>query len=85
MHVIAWILFGLIVGLIARLVVPGPNPHGIVVTTLIGIAGALLGGWIGRAVGHYQPGQGAGWLMSIFGAIILLVIYHLIARPRRTI
>lgn len=82
MHVIAWILFGLIVGVIAKLLMPGRDPGGFIVTILLGIAGALLGGWVGRVMGFYQAGQGAGWLMSIVGAIILLFIYRLVARTR---
>ena len=84
MHVIAWILFGLIVGIIAKLLMPGRDPGGFIVTILLGIAGALLGGWIGRAMGFYRGNEGAGWLMSIVGAIILLFIYRMIARPRRS-
>jgi uncharacterized membrane protein YeaQ/YmgE (transglycosylase-associated protein family) len=82
MHVIAWILFGLIVGVIAKLLMPGRDPGGFIITILLGIAGALLGGWIGRAMGLYREGQAAGWLMSIVGAIVLLFIYRLVARPR---
>jgi uncharacterized membrane protein YeaQ/YmgE (transglycosylase-associated protein family) len=82
MQVIAWILFGLIVGVIAKLLMPGRDPGGFIITILLGIAGALLGGWIGRAMGLYREGQGAGWLMSIVGAIVLLFIYRLVARPR---
>jgi uncharacterized membrane protein YeaQ/YmgE (transglycosylase-associated protein family) len=80
MGVIAWIFFGLIVGAIAKLVVPGRDPGGWVVTILLGIAGALAGGWIGRAAGLYGPNQGAGWLMSIAGAIVLLLLYRMFTR-----
>lgn len=79
-HLIGWILFGLIVGVIAKLLTPGRDPGGFIITILIGIAGALIAGWIGRAVGWYRPDQGAGYLMSIVGAIVLLLIYHLIVR-----
>jgi len=82
MSIIAWILFGLVVGVIAKLLMPGRDPGGFIVTILLGIAGALLGGFIGRALGFYGPGGRAGWLMSIAGAIILLVLYRLVARPR---
>ena len=80
--ILGWIIFGLIVGIIAKLLHPGRDPGGFIVTALIGIAGSLLGGFIGRAVGLYGPGQGAGLLMSIVGAIILLVIYHALVGRR---
>jgi uncharacterized membrane protein YeaQ/YmgE (transglycosylase-associated protein family) len=75
-------LIGLIVGAIAKLIMPGKDPGGIFVTMLIGIAGAFLGTFLGRAVGHYEPGQSAGFLMSLVGALILLGIYHLIKRQQ---
>ena len=75
--IIGWILFGLIVGAIAKLVMPGRDPGGIIVTMLLGIAGAVAGGYLGRALGWYGPNDGAGFLMSLFGAIILLWIYML--------
>ena len=78
--VLGWILFGLIVGALAKLVMPGRDPGGIIVTMLIGIAGSLLGGFIGRAMGFYGPNQAAGWLMSIVGAILVLALYRVIAR-----
>jgi uncharacterized membrane protein YeaQ/YmgE (transglycosylase-associated protein family) len=83
MGILAWILFGLIVGIIAKLLMPGRDPGGFIVTMLLGIAGALVGGFVGRAMGFYGPSQGAGWLMSILGAIVLLAIYRVMVRPRR--
>ena len=80
--ILGWIIFGLIVGIIAKLLHPGRDPGGFIITVLIGIAGSILGGFIGRALGLYGPGQGAGLLMSIVGAIILLVIYHAVAGRR---
>ena len=82
MSIIIWIVFGLVVGIIAKLLMPGRDPGGFIITTLLGIAGALLGGFIGRAMGFYGPNQGAGWLMSIVGAIILLAIYRMMVRRR---
>ena len=82
MGILAWILFGLVVGVIAKLLMPGRDPGGFIVTILIGIAGALLGGFIGRAVGFYGPNQSAGWIISILGAVVLLLIYRMINRPR---
>jgi uncharacterized membrane protein YeaQ/YmgE (transglycosylase-associated protein family) len=80
MGVLAWIFFGLIVGVLAKLIMPGRDPGGFIVTILLGIGGAFLGGWLGQAFGLYAPGQPAGWLMSIFGAIVLLAIYRMTTR-----
>jgi uncharacterized membrane protein YeaQ/YmgE (transglycosylase-associated protein family) len=80
MGILAWIVFGLVVGIIAKLLMPGRDPGGFIVTILLGIAGALLGGFIGRAMGFYGPNQGAGWIVSILGAIVLLVLYRFVAR-----
>jgi uncharacterized membrane protein YeaQ/YmgE (transglycosylase-associated protein family) len=77
-------LIGLVVGAIAKLIMPGKDPGGIFVTMLIGIAGSFIGTFLGRAVGHYEPGQSAGFLMSLVGALVLLGIYHLIKRGRAT-
>lgn len=74
MAFISWIVFGLFVGLIARLLMPGRDPYGLIVTILLGIVGAMIGGVIGRALGFYGPGEAAGWLMSIVGAILILFI-----------
>ena len=82
MAVIGWIVFGLIVGALAKLVMPGRDPGGIIVTMLLGIAGALLGGFLGRAMGFYGPGEAAGWLMSFLGAVILLMLYRMLIRRR---
>ena len=78
MHYLWMALLGLIVGALAKLIVPGKDPGGIVITMLLGIAGALLAGFVGRAVGLYQPGQSAGFIMSVVGAIVLLLLYHLV-------
>jgi uncharacterized membrane protein YeaQ/YmgE (transglycosylase-associated protein family) len=76
MDFIGWLVAGLIIGALAKLVMPGDDPGGIIVTTLIGIVGAMLGGGLGRALGLYAPGQPAGWIMSILGAVLLLFIYR---------
>lgn len=81
--VLGWIVFGLIVGAVAKFVMPGRDPGGIIVTMLLGIAGALLGGWLGQAVGWYGPNDSAGFFMSLLGAILLLWLYRLIAVRRR--
>jgi uncharacterized membrane protein YeaQ/YmgE (transglycosylase-associated protein family) len=81
MSIVLWILFGLVVGVIAKLLTPGREPGGFVITTLLGIAGALVGGFIGRAVGLYPSYQStAGFFMSILGAIIVLAVYNAVTR-----
>jgi len=80
--ILGWILFDLIVGVLAKLIMPGRDPGGFLVTIAIGIVGALIGGVIGRALGFYGPQQNAGWLMSIVGAIVLLWIYRVVVGQR---
>ena len=82
--VLGWIVFGLIVGVVAKLLMPGRDPGGFIMTVVLGIVGALVGGFVGRALGLYQPGEPAGLIMSIVGAVVLLVIYRMIA-SRRTV
>ena len=82
--ILGWILFGLIVGVIAKLIMPGRDPGGIIVTMLLGIVGAVLGGFLGRSLGFYGPQQAAGWLMSIVGAIVVLMLYRVLAGRSRT-
>jgi len=82
MGILAWILFGLVIGIIAKVLMPGRDPGGFIVTILLGIAGALLGGFVGRAMGFYGEGQTAGWIMSILGAVLLLAVYRMMARRR---
>ncbi len=82
MAILSWIVFGLVIGFIAKLLMPGKDPGGFIVTMLLGIAGALVGGFVGRAMGFYGPGQPAGWIMSILGAIVLLVLYRVMVRRR---
>jgi uncharacterized membrane protein YeaQ/YmgE (transglycosylase-associated protein family) len=82
--VIGWIIFGLIVGAIAKLLMPGRDPGGIIITMALGIAGALLGGFLGRALGWYQENEPAGFLMSLVGAVLLLFIYRMVVGRRRT-
>jgi uncharacterized membrane protein YeaQ/YmgE (transglycosylase-associated protein family) len=83
--VIGWIIFGLIVGAIAKLLMPGRDPGGIIITMALGIAGALLGGFVGRALGWYQENEPAGFLMSLVGAVLLLWIYRMMVGRRQTI
>jgi uncharacterized membrane protein YeaQ/YmgE (transglycosylase-associated protein family) len=82
--VIGWIIFGLVVGALAKLLMPGRDPGGFIVTMLLGIAGALLGGFLGRSLGWYGPNDGAGFFMSLLGAIVLLALYRLLV-VRRTV
>jgi uncharacterized membrane protein YeaQ/YmgE (transglycosylase-associated protein family) len=74
--ILGWILFGLIVGAIAKLVMPGRDPGGLVVTIMLGIVGALVGGFIGRLLGLYQRGESAGFIMATIGALVILFIYR---------
>ena len=76
MGIIGWIVVGLIVGAIAKLIMPGRDPGGMIITIGLGIAGAVVGGAVGRALGFYDPGQPVGWIMSIVGAILLLILYR---------
>ena len=76
LSILGWILFGLIVGALAKLVMPGRDPGGIVVTALLGIAGALLGGFAGRLLGMYKAGDSAGYIMATLGAIVILFAYR---------
>jgi len=82
---IAWIIIGGIAGVIAKLLMPGRDPGGCIITILLGIAGALLAGWLGHVIGWYRPGEGAGFIAAIVGAIIILLIYRLVAGGRRRI
>jgi uncharacterized membrane protein YeaQ/YmgE (transglycosylase-associated protein family) len=84
MSIIALIVSGLIIGVIAKLLMPGRDPGGFIVTILLGIAGMFLGSWIGLAVGLYKPGQPAGWIVSILGALALLALYNLLFIRRST-
>ena len=80
--VIGWIIFGLIVGAVAKLLMPGRDPGGFIVTMLLEIAGAVVGGSLGRAAGWYGPNDPAGFLMSLFGAVVLLLLYRTVVGRR---
>ena len=79
MSIIGWIVFGLIVGLVAKLVMPGRDPGGLIVTVILGMVGALLGGFLGRMLGWYREGDPVGFIMAVVGAIVLLVFYRMLA------
>lgn len=84
MSIVLWVLFGLVVGVIAKLLTPGREPGGFIITTLLGIAGALVGGFIGRALGLYPSYQSTGgFFMSILGAVAVLAVYHFATRRAR--
>jgi uncharacterized membrane protein YeaQ/YmgE (transglycosylase-associated protein family) len=77
--ILGWIVFGLIVGVLAKLVMPGKDPGGVLVTMGLGIVGALVGGFIGRLFGLYQQGEGAGFIMATLGAVLVLFAYRKMA------
>jgi uncharacterized membrane protein YeaQ/YmgE (transglycosylase-associated protein family) len=79
-HWAVWILLGLVAGAIAKAIVPGREPGGCLVTIIIGVAGALLAGFLGQKLGWYDRGEGAGFLAAIVGSILLLIVYRFIAR-----
>lgn len=80
MEIIGILLVGLIVGAIAKLLMPGKDPGGWIITILLGIGGAYVGTWLGRVLGLYRGGQVAGWIASIAGAMLILFIYRLVRR-----
>lgn len=81
-HFIGFILLGLIVGLVARAIMPGRDNVGTLTTILLGIAGALIAGWFGRAVGWYGAEDGAGFILSTVGAVLVLFIYNVATKDR---
>ena len=83
MYVIGWIVFGVIVGIVAKFLMPGRDPGGFIITTLLGVVGAVVGGYLGRALGFYAPGEPAGFLMAVLGAVVLLFLYRMIAGRAR--
>ena len=80
LHLVWMCLIGLVAGALAKWIMPGKDPGGIIITMLLGIAGSLVAGFLGRTLGLYQPGQGAGLIMSVLGAIVLLAVYRLVKR-----
>jgi uncharacterized membrane protein YeaQ/YmgE (transglycosylase-associated protein family) len=80
MSVIGWIIFGLVVGIIAKFLMPGRDPGGFIITTLLGIAGALVGGYLGRLLNLYGEGDPVGFIMAVIGSIVLLLIYRMASR-----
>lgn len=82
MSILGWIFFGLVVGIIGKLLMPGRDPGGFVITILLGIAGALIGGFLGRMLGLYSEGDPIGFIMAVIGSIVLLVLYRAVAGRR---
>ena len=80
--ILGWIVIGLLAGGIAKLLMPGKDPGGCIITILLGIAGALLAGFIGKSVGWYDTNEGAGFIAAVVGAFIILFIYRLVAKRR---
>jgi uncharacterized membrane protein YeaQ/YmgE (transglycosylase-associated protein family) len=81
--ILGWIVIGGIAGGIAKLLMPGRDPGGCIITILLGIAGALLAGYLGKAIGWYGEGEGAGFIAAIVGAFVILLIYRLVLARRR--
>ena len=81
-HILWTILIGFVVGLLAKMITPGRDPSGFFITAALGIAGSLIATYVGRALGWYQVGQSAGFIAALIGAVVLLVIYHLVIRSR---
>ena len=76
MHIIGWIVFGLVVGIVAKFLMPGRDPGGFVITAILGIVGAVVGGFVGRMIGLYREGDPVGFIMAVVGSILLLLIYR---------
>ncbi len=76
MHIIGWIVFGLVVGIVAKFLMPGRDPGGFVLTAVLGIAGAVVGGFLGRSLGWYREGDPVGFVVAVLGAILLLAVYR---------
>jgi uncharacterized membrane protein YeaQ/YmgE (transglycosylase-associated protein family) len=83
MHIIWTIIIGFLAGLVAKFVLPGKDPGGFIVTTVTGIAGALIATYLGQAIGWYQAGQSAGFIGAVVGSIILLLLYRLFFRKKQ--
>ena len=83
MSILGWVLFGLIVGVLAKLLMPGKDPGGCIITIILGIAGALLGTWLGRILHLYGPNEQAGFIGAVIGAFVILLIYRLVLGRRR--
>jgi uncharacterized membrane protein YeaQ/YmgE (transglycosylase-associated protein family) len=84
MHIIGTIIIGFIAGLVAKMLTPGRDPGGFIITTLLGIVGAFVATYLGQAVGWYRADEGAGFIGAVVGAIVVLAIYHMVTRRTAT-
>jgi uncharacterized membrane protein YeaQ/YmgE (transglycosylase-associated protein family) len=82
--ILGWIVLGLIAGAIAKAIMPGRDPGGIIITMLLGVAGAFLATWLGQTIGWYHAGEGAGLIGAVVGAVIILVAYRMLKRRSAT-
>jgi uncharacterized membrane protein YeaQ/YmgE (transglycosylase-associated protein family) len=82
MSIIWTLIIGLVAGALAKLLMPGRDPGGFIITMLLGVAGAFIATWLGQAIGWYQAGEGAGFIGAVVGAVILLLIYRLVVKRR---
>jgi len=80
MGLIGTIVIGLLAGVVAKLLMPGRDPGGFIITILLGIAGAIVATWLGQAIGWYQAGEGAGFVGAVVGAIIILIAYRMVQK-----
>lgn len=78
MDILLWIVFGFIVGVVAKFVMPGRDSGGIILTTILGIVGAMVGGWLGRVLGLYRQGDLAGFVMAVVGAVVILALFRML-------
>ena len=85
MSIITMLVIGLLVGIVAKFLMPGKDPGGFIITTLLGIAGAFVATYLGQAIGWYRADEGAGFIGAIVGAVIILALYHMIAGRRRDV
>lgn len=83
MHILVTVIIGLLVGIVAKLLMPGRDPGGFIITALLGIVGAIVATYLGRVLGLYGPGESAGFIGAVIGAVVLLAIYHALAGRRR--
>ena len=84
MSIVTVLIIGLVVGIVAKFLMPGDDPGGIIVTALLGVAGSFVAGYIGQAAGWYRIGEPVGFIAAVVGAILLLLIYRLLFRRRKT-
>ena len=82
MAIIGWIFFGLVVGIVGKLLTPGRDPGGFILTIVLGIVGALIGGFLGQSLGFYREGEPVGFIMAVVGSVILLLLYRMFAGRR---